>query len=431
MAGNDKKEPDILLDNLAPGEKRYLGDWEIVNFIARGGYGRAYKAQKTIGIGSMKVPVQAAVKLINTRFAQPEAAISALINELNQLSKIKSRFVPKLLDAGVHKQDNDLLPYIVMDYIEGGSLLHEISIRNFQGKPGLPQRMFRTLADNILRALKAANEDKDTNGMEFLHLDIKPENILYSKADEAFVLIDFGLATVAHRTKANGSWRGTRGYIAPEQFSDETSIASDIFALGVTFYEALTGANPIAVAYKAHVAKFGSPDDYGSRAQQISTETAVWNFDLLSPEQKALVEPMLKLDPKERPPVDELIALSSLLEHSPDSQVPETPKQDWTQVGMDVLAVLSSQSVASQTVNVNKSTKFPLWFKTKIVDRRFAIICSKPKDYLALSQLGWKPYQMGTLIFEFESNPSQENLAEMIVKSISIGFGLVPPLTIS
>jgi len=431
LAGNDKKEPDILLDNLAPGEKRYLGDWEVVNFIAFGGYGRAYRAQKTIGIGSMKVPVHAALKLINTRFAQPESAISALINELNQLSKIKSRFVPKLLDAGVHKQDNDLLPYIVMDYIEGGSLRDEIEIRNVQRKPGLPQRMFRALADNILRALKAANEDRDTNGMEFLHLDIKPENILYSKSDEAFVLIDFGLATVARRNQPNGSWRGTPTYIAPEQFRDEVSIASDIYSLGVTFYEALTGANPVRKAYDAHVAQYGKPDGTGSRAQQIATETAIWNFDLLSAEQRALVEPMLKLDPKERPPLDELIGKSALLEHSPHSQVPEIEKQDWAQVAMDVLAVLSSQSVTSQTVNVNKSTKFPIWFKTKIVDRRFAIICSKPKDYLALSQLGWKPYQMGTLIFEFESNPSQENLAEMIVKSISIGFGLVPPLTIS
>ena len=431
MAVKDKKEPDILLDNLAPGEKLFLGGWEIVSFLAAGGYGRAYKAQKTIGIGSMKVPVDAALKLINTRFAQPESAISALINELQRLSKINSRFVPKLLDAGVHKHGTDVLPYIVMDYITGGSLRQEINIRNFQGKPGLPQRMFRTLADNVLRALKAANADRDENGMEFLHLDIKPENILYSKADEAFVLIDFGLATVATRNQPNGSWRGTRGYIAPEQFIDETSIAADIFALGVTFYEALTGVNPIEITYKAHVAAHGNPDGHGSRAQQIATDTAVWNFDLLSPEQRKLVEPMLKLNPKERPPVDELIKLSADLEYSQDSQVPEKSRQDWAQVAMDVLGVLSSQSLTSQTVNVNKSTNFPIWFKTKIVERRFAIICSKPKDYLALSQLGWKPYQMGTLIFEFESNPSQAQLAETIVKSISIGFGLVPPLTLS
>jgi serine/threonine protein kinase len=430
LTGNAKKEPDILLDGLRPGEKRYLGEWEIVKFIDEGGYGRAYRAQKTIGIGSMKVPVEAALKLINTRFANPTSAISSLINELNQLSKIKSRFVPKLLDAGVHNQGEDLFPYIVMDYIDGGSVRQEINMRRKEGKPGLPKRMFRTLADNVLRALKAANEDKE-NGLEFLHLDIKPENILYSKADEAFVLIDFGLATVANRTQTNGSWRGTRGYIAPEQFIDETSIAADIFALGVTFYEALTGVNPIEIAYQEHIAANGTPDGRGSRAQQIATETAVWNFDLLSSEQRTLVEPMLKLNPKERPPVDELIALSALLEYSPDSQVPETPKQDWAQVDLDVLAVLSNQSVRSQTVNVNKSTKFPIWFKTKIVDGRFALICSKPKDYLDLSRLGWKPYQMGTLIFEFESNPGQEQLAEKIVKSIRLGFRLTPPLTVS
>jgi hypothetical protein len=59
------------------------------------------------------------------------------------------------------------------------------------------------------------------------------------------------------------------------------------------------------------------------------------------------------------------------------------------------------------------------------------MICSKPKDYLALGDLGWRPHLPGTLILKFESKPTYEAVAEKALQAISLGFGISGDYTIT
>lgn len=120
--------------------------------------------------------------------------------------------------------------YLILDYCDGGTLLHLIQSDEFSPK------LKHQLIKDIL------------NGLEYLrikgivHRDLKPENILYSKTYGTFTIADFGVA--AWQSEMQEKIVGTPGYIAPEMFKISKSnplpanISSDIYAAGLIIYEA-------------------------------------------------------------------------------------------------------------------------------------------------------------------------------------------------
>jgi eukaryotic-like serine/threonine-protein kinase len=128
----------------------------------------------------------------------------------------------------------DGIPYIVMEYVEGPTLADLIAA---EGSVPPPQAV--RLVIDVCHGLEYAH------GHGVIHRDIKPSNILVTASGTA-KLSDFGIARVAgsHVTRT-GAFLGTPAYMAPEQLRGRALDGrSDIFALGVTLYEALTGVPP-------------------------------------------------------------------------------------------------------------------------------------------------------------------------------------------
>lgn len=166
-----------------------------------------------------------------------EQEVKKLLKEAQLAAKISNSNVVTVYDAGIH--DNKV--YIAMEYVDGSNL-----------------RKLMTKSDNWLQLDKAVNILMQIcNGLSaihaelIIHADIKPENILIAK-DGKVKITDFNTSTLIKATlQSSGQLVGTFPYMAPEQFSSEfgkLDIRTDIWALGVVFYEMLTGEYPITVS---------------------------------------------------------------------------------------------------------------------------------------------------------------------------------------
>ena len=427
MTENQNNPKDPFLD-LVDGQKKFVGEWEIQGYVGKGGFGKAYKVLKYIEVDQSTVSVSAVLKMVGSSAPNSVQAKKMLVNEIMKLGQVNSRFVANLRDAGLHNDGATESPYLVADYIEGGNLLALIKERRAKHQSGLSSTQFKTLAENTLRGLQSAHSKN------VYHLDLKPENIIYSAADDAFVIIDFGLAVLSHRDTINTFFGGTFGYIAPEVYVRETSRMSDMFSLGMTFYEAAIGKNPIQRTLAEYLDQNDPDKTNVTRAAQIATNTTVIDFSILSTDKRALIEPMLNPDPKLRPSLDRLIALASELSTGSSADgivVADGDGHLKSNLPEEVLRLVTNQPLDNIKLTVDHADHFQVWLKTKRVDGEIVMICSKPKDYLALGDLGWRPHLPGTLILKFDSKPSFELIAEIALKAISRGFGITRNYTIT
>ena len=207
--------------------------------VARGGMGEVYCATDT----SLGRPV--AVKLLDGRIAADETVRKRFTREALAAARVSGEAGSvTIFDVG---EWNDR-PFIVMEYLSGGSL--QDAMRE-GAQP--PQRVLPWL-EQAARALDHAHE----RGV--VHRDVKPGNLLLDNEDRVYVA-DFGVATAAglDTLTQTGTVIGTAGYLSPEQAQGwETTPASDRYGLAVVAFELLTGtrpyenANPTAEA-AAHV----------------------------------------------------------------------------------------------------------------------------------------------------------------------------------
>jgi len=194
--------------------------------IARGGMGEIYRAEDA------DLARTVAVKVLAERFADNESIRARFTREglaAARLSKTPS--IITIFDVGEHGGR----PYIVMEYLAGGSLA---------------DRLARDGAQPLGRALEwlgqaaAALDAAHASGI--VHRDVKPANLLLDDDDNVKVA-DFGVASAAHLASFTeaGTVVGTAGYLAPEQARGETATpASDRYALAVVAFELLTGTRP-------------------------------------------------------------------------------------------------------------------------------------------------------------------------------------------
>lgn len=200
----------------------------ILGIIGQGGMATVYRARDT------RLGNEVAVKVIRTEVFPPvvlervlkrfeqEARLTASLNHIN---------IVKVMDYGEYEGQ----PYMVMPYLSGGTL------KQFLHRPMVHQQAARLLLP-IARALAYAHDRKS------IHRDIKPSNILITETGEP-VLTDFGIAKILQAAEGQtltgtGMGVGTPEYMAPEQWDGKACEASDIYGLGVVFYELVTGINP-------------------------------------------------------------------------------------------------------------------------------------------------------------------------------------------
>lgn len=202
----------------------FAGRYRIVDELGRGGMGVVYKALDT--------------KLKRT------VALKFLPTELTHISEIKERFLREAQAAAaldhpnictVHEFDEaEGKAFISMTYMEGQSLKKKIESGPVELDEAL--RIFKQAADGLQEAHKKG----------VVHRDIKSANIMLDSRGQAKIM-DFGLARVAGGTllTKDGMTMGTVAYMSPEQArGEDIDQRSDIWSLGVVFYELLTGQLP-------------------------------------------------------------------------------------------------------------------------------------------------------------------------------------------
>jgi len=157
-----------------------------------------------------------------------------VLKEIGILSALQHPNIIAIQDWG---QDQHYGPYIVMEYIEGGSIL-QLMAHN----PGsrLDPREALRIAATVAEALAYAHSRQPP----IIHRDIKPDNILMRRSDGQIKVSDFGLAAVLTGRRAMTQW-GTPDYIAPEQALGKGADGrSDMYSLAATLYHMLTGVRP-------------------------------------------------------------------------------------------------------------------------------------------------------------------------------------------
>jgi len=204
-----------------------LGDYELLEEIARGGMGVVYKArQKSLG----RV---VAVKRVLAGASATREDLDRFRAEAQAAASLRHPNIVAIHEVGEHRGQ----PYYSMDYVEGQSLAALVRER------ALPARQAARYVQTIAEAVHYAH----TRGV--VHRDLKPSNILLDWDDQPRIA-DFGLAKRLESTAdltVSGQVLGSPNYLSPEQASGHSGRAgpaSDIYALGAILYHLITGRPP-------------------------------------------------------------------------------------------------------------------------------------------------------------------------------------------
>jgi serine/threonine-protein kinase len=220
------------------------GGWGAAAAPAMGGtvdFGPRYRVEKLLGQGGMGAVYKAydqdldrtvALKLVRPELMVHPEAIARFKQELLLASKISHRNILRIHDLG----DASGMKFISMAFVEGEDL-HQVLLR--EGK--LPLERMLHITKQLCGALEAAHSE------HVVHRDLKPQNIMLGPNDHVYVS-DFGLAKslgAVNSMTQSGEMLGTPRYMAPEQVEAKSVDArTDIYALGLIFYEMVTGDVP-------------------------------------------------------------------------------------------------------------------------------------------------------------------------------------------
>lgn len=243
--------------------------------IGKGGMATVYKAIDT----QLDRPV--AIKIIQAQFIKDTKFKNRFEREAKALAKLRHQNIVPIYDYSSSKKEL----YYVMAYIEGKTL------RNLIDEKSLNHGLIKEIALSISSALLFAHKNK------IIHRDIKSENI-FIDSDNNIFLGDFGIVSFLERDNEpqltqQGSFLGTPAYASPEQIEGaELTPVSDIYSLGVVFYEMLTGQLPFTGNLNAMISGHLTKD--AGKIDDSKIHPSLKNM-------KSLIEKMLSKKPEDRP----------------------------------------------------------------------------------------------------------------------------------
>lgn len=194
--------------------------FEIQDILGKGAQGVVYLAKDS------SLNRHVAIKAVHMHGSfHEEDKISSLLTEAKTVSQLQHNNIVTIFDVGTYNNN----PYLVLEYIKGDALNHEIA-------KGIDTDQAISYMSQILSGVSAAHKK------DIIHCDLKPANILITEHHEAKIT-DFGLAQLSDaQREMDDGLMGTPQYMAPEYIeTQQHQKVSDVFSLGLIFYEMLTG----------------------------------------------------------------------------------------------------------------------------------------------------------------------------------------------
>lgn len=199
--------------------------YEIIDKVGSGGMADVYKAR------DQRLNRFVAIKVLKPEYSSDKTFVNKFRGEAQSAAGLSHPNIVNVYDVG----DDSGLHYIVMELVEG------ITLKRFIERKGkLEVKEAVGIAIQIAQGMEAAHDNR------IIHRDIKPQNIIISR-DGKVKVTDFGIAKATNSNTLTSNTMGSVHYLSPEQarggYSDEKS---DIYSLGVTIYEMLSGKVPFA-----------------------------------------------------------------------------------------------------------------------------------------------------------------------------------------
>jgi serine/threonine protein kinase len=217
-----------------------VNNYELTRLLGEGGMGAVYLAEHPL-LGR-----KAAVKILKHEFVANQDLVQRFLNEARAANAIHHPNIIDIIDVGLLPEG---VPYMMMEFLEGESLASRL------------QRVQRLpLGEAVKHARQTASALAAAHALGIVHRDLKPDNLFVipdaqNPGQERIKVLDFGIAKLrpefspgTPRTSV-GALMGTPAYMSPEQCMGKTTEIdhrSDIYALGIIFYEMLCGQPPFA-----------------------------------------------------------------------------------------------------------------------------------------------------------------------------------------
>ena len=298
--------------------------YEIIDVVGTGGMSTVYRAKDE------RLKRFVAVKVLKSDYSSDQNFVSKFRAEAQSSAGLTHPNIVSVYDVC----EDDGRYFIVMELVEGITLKEYI---NLNGRLSMAQAIDFSI--QIASGLEAAHEH------HVIHRDIKPQNIIVSKSGNLKVT-DFGIAKAATSTTMSTTGIGSVHYISPEQarggYSDERS---DIYSLGITMYEMVTGRVPFEGDTNVAIALMHIQNDMIPPRELYpdiypSFEKIIMKATQKKPERRYLTAAALIADlnrVKDNPSIDIIVAPSS---------VTGAPRQQFTNEDMQRIKEESSVKVA-------------------------------------------------------------------------------------
>jgi serine/threonine protein kinase/WD40 repeat protein len=206
-----------------------IGRYHLIQQLGRGGMGEVWLATDT------QLQRHVAIKLLPSVMAHNREYLDDFMHEARAAAALEHPHILAVHDFGEYEEDGEVVPYLVMPYVTGGTLRERLHGLNGQ----IP------VYESLRYLRQAARAIDYAHSKQVLHRDIKPANMLLQQG--WLMLADFGIAKIQDNATMRGKTHagsGTPEYMAPEQIEGRAEPASDRYSLAISAYQLFTNQLP-------------------------------------------------------------------------------------------------------------------------------------------------------------------------------------------